>query len=217
MILDIVSLPADAVEVGVIGQVWGVQGWFKVHPHSATAAALFSSKQWYLQAAQAKKRGLARPLVQAQASRKPKGQTLAPDRVNLPEEASQQGALLRIAHVKTHSDILVAQARDMSDREQAQTLQGARIFIPRASFPTLPDDEYYWVDLLGLRVLNREGLDLGQVSDLFSAGPQVTLVVEGGVATEQAATQRLIPFVSAYVDQVDLQQKTILVDWQPDY
>ena len=93
--------------------------------------------------------------------------------------------------------------------------KGARIFIPRSSFPTASTDEYYWVDLIGLEVVNREGVSLGQVKELLSTGPQTVLVIE--YTEEGKAMERMIPFVSAYVDGVDLPGKRISVDWQPDY
>jgi 16S rRNA processing protein RimM len=90
--------------------------------------------------------------------------------------------------------------------------------VSRASFPAAAEGEYYWVDLIGLQVLNREGVDLGQVRDLMSTGPQTVLVIEAAPETEGAKpVERMIPFVAAFVDGVDLPGKRITVDWQPDY
>jgi len=123
--------------------------------------------------------------------------------------------LLRIKEAREHSDTVVASSHEVPDRTAAESLLGARIFVSRASFPTPDADEYYWVDLLGLDVLNREGLPLGQVKDLMATGPQTVLVL----AFEQDGKpqERMIPFVSAYIDQVDLAARRIMVDWQPDY
>jgi len=123
--------------------------------------------------------------------------------------------LLKVREAKDHSDSVVACAQDIDDRNAAEALKGARIFIPRSSFPTAGDDEYYWVDLIGLAVVNREGAALGQVTDLLSTGPQTVLVV--GYEEEGKARERMIPFVAAYVDGVDLPGKRITVDWQADY
>jgi 16S rRNA processing protein RimM len=110
---------------------------------------------------------------------------------------------------------VVAWAQGIDDRDAAQALRGARIFVPRSSFPVTTQDEYYWVDLIGLQVVNREGVALGQVQEMMSTGPQTVLVL----AYEQdgKAQERMIPFVSAFVDKVDLPEKCITVDWQPDY
>ena len=59
-------------------------------------------------------------------------------------------AKLKIVEAKVHSDSVVACARDVADRNAADALRGARIFISRSSFPAVEKDEYYWVDLIGL-------------------------------------------------------------------
>ncbi len=179
------ELPADAVEVGRIADAWGVKGWFKVLPHSADPQALFSSTRWYLQPSE---RGA---------------------------KTFSGTVLLRVRESKEHADTLVARADAIEDRTQAEALRGARIFIPRSSFPTAKADEYYWVDLVGLAVVNREGVALGEVRDLMSTGPQTVLVV--GYEADGKVQERMIPFVSAYVDQVDTAARRITVDWQLDY
>lgn len=183
--LEATELPPDAIEVGRIADAWGVKGWFKVIPHSASPEALFSSRRWYLQPAE-------------------KGPKAFPGT-----------ALLRIREAKEHSDAIVARAQDIEDRDVAEALRGARVFVPRSSFPTAGDDEYYWVDLIGLQVVNREGVALGRVADLMATGPQTVLVLDYEEAGHKA--ERMIPFVAAYVDHVDLAAKKITVDWQPDY
>jgi 16S rRNA processing protein RimM len=122
--------------------------------------------------------------------------------------------------VKEHSDSVVAAAHEVTDRNAAEALRGARIFIARSSFPAAGKDEYYWVDLIGLSVVNREGLALGAVKELLSAGPQTVLVLEyvdPGETVAGETRERMIPFVSAFVDDVDLTARRITVDWQPDY
>lgn len=186
-ILDPADLPADAVEVGRIADAWGVKGWFKVLPYSADPEALFSSKRWYLQPSEKGAKSFFTGTV-----------------------------LLPIRQAREHSDSVVAQAQGVDDRDAAEALRGARIFVPRSSFPTAAEDEYYWVDLIGLEVVNREGIALGTVRELLATGPQTTLVLsfpqEGGKEGE-----RMIPFVSAFVDKVDVAGRRIVVDWQPDY
>jgi 16S rRNA processing protein RimM len=183
--LEAAELPADAIEVGRIADAWGIKGWFKVLPYSATPEALFSSKRWFL----------------------------------LPTERGAQTftgvARLAIKEAKEHSDTVVATAHDVNDRSAAEALRGARIFVSRASFPTAADDEYYWVDLIGLDVVNREDVALGTVRELLSTGAQTVLVLE--YPEDGKVCERMIPFVSAYVDDVDLKARRIRVDWQADY
>jgi 16S rRNA processing protein RimM len=126
-------------------------------------------------------------------------------------------ALLRkkIKEAKDHSDSVVATSAEVPDRNTAELLKGARIFVSRASFPTPETDEYYWVDLIGLDVVNREGVVLGAVRELLHTGPQTVLVL--AYQEEGKAKERMIPFVSAYIDTVDLAGRRITADWQPDY
>jgi 16S rRNA processing protein RimM len=183
--LEAAELPADAIEVGRILDAWGVKGWFKVLPYSASPEALFSSKRWFLQPAE-------------------KGAKTFTGTVKL-----------AIKEARDHSDSVVASAHDVPDRDAAEALRGARVFVARSSFPTPDKDEYYWVDLIGLEVVNREGVVLGTVRELLSTGPQTVLVIAHENAGKPA--ERMIPFVSAYVDAVDLPARRITVDWQPDY
>ena len=185
--LETAELPADAVEVGRITEAWGVKGWFKVLSHSAEPKTILASKRWYLQPSE---RG-ARTFTGT--------------------------AVLPIRQSKMHSDVVVAWAEGLDDRDAAELLRGARIFVPRSDFAKTQDDEFYWVDLIGLDVINREGVALGQVRDLMTTGPQTVLVLafeeEGGGKPQE----RMIPFVSAFVDKVELPERRITVDWQPDY
>ena len=185
-VLETAELPSDAVEVGRITDAWGVKGWFKVLPYSSNPEALLAAKSWLLQPAEKGAKSFFTGTV-----------------------------LLPIRQARTHSDSVVAWAQGVDDRDAAEALCGARIFVPRANFPVAGDDEYYWVDLIGLQVVNREGVALGQVRELMSTGPQTVLVL----AYEQdgKAQERMIPFVSAFVDKVELAEKRITVDWQPDY
>ena len=91
----------------------------------------------------------------------------------------------------------------MPDRNAAEALRGARVFVPRSSFPTAGDDEYYWVDLIGLAVVNREGVALG--TRARTARHRAADHAGAGRAEEDGKpVERLIPFVSAFVDKVDL-------------
>ena len=183
--LDAAELPQDAVEVGRIADAWGIKGWFKVLPYSASPEALFSSRQWYLLPAE-------------------KGA------VNF------SGTLkLRVKEAKDHSGGVVANAHSIEDRGAAEALRGARIFVPRSSFPTAALDEFYWVDLIGLDVVNREGVALGQVTELLSTAAQAVLVMQ--YRSGESVLERMIPFVAVYVDAVDLVARRISVDWQSDY
>jgi len=201
--LEFAEMPADAIEVGRIADAWGIKGWFKVLPHSASPEALFSSKRWYLLPSDRNLGGNNAPSQKASASI---------------SASANQPVLLKIKEAKDHANTVVACSLDVADRNQAEALKGARIFVPRSSFPTAGTDEYYWVDLLGLDVVNREGVALGQVKDLMTTGPQTVLVLAQAADDEgKSPVERMIPFVAAFVDNVDLPGRKITVDWQLDY
>lgn len=185
---DEVAWPDDAVEVARIVDAWGIKGGLKVAPYAAKPEALFSTKRWFL---------------------RPPEQRVLPAGTSFPR-------LLRIVTAKEHGDGVVATAHEVPDRNAAEALKGARIFVSRSSFPSAAAGEYYWVDLLGLEVLNREGQPLGRVVDLLDTGAHSVLRLESA-GTDGKAEERLIPFVAAYIDEVDLPGRRIRVDWGLDY
>lgn len=186
-------LPDDAIELGRIQDAWGIKGWVRILPHSADTEALIASPHWFLQPPEARfARGF----------------------------SAFAGCVgVEVAEVKAHADGLVAQFAGVNDRNTAESLKGVRIYLPRSAFPATPEGEYYWVDLIGLDVVNREGVHLGVVRDLMPTGPNSVLVLEYPETVDgvERTVERMIPFVAAYVDHVDQAGRKITVDWQPDY
>jgi 16S rRNA processing protein RimM len=188
---SVAALPADAVEVGRVLGAWGVKGGIRVKPFAADPQALFSTKRWYLAAPE----------------------TAAPRSVTQSRDPVWP-VLLRITQQREHGEGVVASADGLDDRDQAEALKGARVYVSRQSFPTPDDGEFYWVDLIGLAVANREGVALGAVVGLIETGPHCVLRIQ---PADAAAPEVLVPFVAAYVDTVDTAGRRIVVDWQPDY
>lgn len=185
-----VDWPVDAVEVGRILGGWGVQGALRVHPLSPEAQALLSARRWFLQI----------------------------DRRAGPDTAGARRLVLAVRQPRAHGDAILATSPEVADRDAADALKGARVYVSRSLFPPIGDGEYYWVDLIGARVVNRQGEDLGTVGGLIDTGPHAVLqVVAPAPAGGDAPGERLIPFVGAYVDDVDLEQRQIRVDWGLDY
>jgi 16S rRNA processing protein RimM len=184
--------PTDAIEVGRVVDAWGIKGAIKVKPFASDPQALFSSRRWFLQPAEVNP-SRPDPLAGQRAAQVPK--------------------VLRVSKAQEHGDVIVVNSPDIPDRNAAESLRGVRIFVSRASFPTPDPDEYYWIDLIGLNVVNRQGEALGVVNSLIDTGPHSVLRVlpEGG------GEDRLIPFVAAYIDDVSLAERRIQVDWGLDY
>ncbi|GAB2910708.1 ribosome maturation factor RimM [Paraburkholderia jirisanensis] len=128
--------------------------------------------------------------------------------------------LVQARQAKIHSDSIVAHLDAAADRDQALALRGYSVYVRRSDFPALEADEYYWVDLLGLDVVNEAGVELGKVADMIDNGAQSVLRIEypdTGKDGQVITGERLIPFVGVYVKTVDQAAKRIVVDWEADY
>lgn len=228
---DGLTPPPDCIELGRIGEPYGIKGWLNIIPHSGDIAVLKHVRQWVLQWPATPWRAAVGPtVVQVEANR-------------------------------VHSGRLIALLYGILDRTDAELLKGAQIWVSRTQFPPLKKGEFYWVDLIGLDVINREGVHLGTVTEVTDHGAHPILciapgtlgnaaaieiddtlrddvpttescpdeiqsdnrqsdessVAEWGPDDAQSVDERLIPFVPAYVDRVDLQARRIVVDWQPDF
>jgi 16S rRNA processing protein RimM len=127
---------------------------------------------------------------------------------------------VQVRMAKQHSGDVTATLVDVDDRNIAEALKGATVQVSRADFPTLPEDEYYWTDLIGLDVVNLQGEALGEVIDMMSNGPQSILRIQPAAdpqAPDTKVEERLVPFVDQFVKTVDLREKRITLDWGLDY
>ncbi len=118
---------------------------------------------------------------------------------------------VEVRQSEAHNKTLVAELPDCPDRSAAEKLKGLLIAVPRSNLPKQGKDEYYWSDLIGLAVVNEEGVQLGAVSGFLETGANHVL----SVANDSG--EILIPFVASAIKQVDLKNRTILVDWSADY
>ncbi|MDF7676314.1 ribosome maturation factor RimM [Neisseriaceae bacterium ESL0693] len=116
-----------------------------------------------------------------------------------------------VAESKINGNELLVRFAGIDDRDQAALLRGYTIEIDRAEFAKAEDNEYYWTDLIGLDVVNQQQINLGTVSSLMESGAHDILVVDGTFG------RKLIPFVAAFIHEISLDQKQILVDWDSDY
>ncbi|CAH2791043.1 MAG: 16S rRNA processing protein RimM [uncultured Caballeronia sp.] len=127
----------------------------------------------------------------------------------------------RCLQSKVHADTVVARFAGCDNRDAALALKGHTVNIARSEFPTLDsEDEFYWVDLIGLDVENEAGVAFGRVADLIDNGAHSILRIEYPASNKDGKPvtgERLIPFVGVYVKTVDRAAKRIVVDWDADY
>jgi 16S rRNA processing protein RimM len=109
-----------------------------------------------------------------------------------------------------HGNTLVAKLAGIDDRDAAHALRGQEISVARNALPPPEENEFYWSDLIGLAVVNRDGVELGRVDSLMETGAHALLVIKG-------VREHLIPFVEHFVGKVDVAAGRIEVDWDEDY
>lgn len=132
---------------------------------------------------------------------------------------------------KIHNDVILVKLEGIDDRDAAFACKGKQIAVPRDQLPEPEENEYYWSDLIGLRVKNLQGVDFGLITEVFETGANDVLVVKPDAKSSDAKLEaakvsedvkekpqeRLIPFIATAVLEVDLKAKTMLVDWDEDF
>jgi 16S rRNA processing protein RimM len=111
-----------------------------------------------------------------------------------------------VAEVKCAGRSLTASLEGVADREAASRLKGMHIALPRSALPAPEAGEYYLFDLLGLAVVNRQDESLGIVAGFLETGANLVLRVH-------AERERLIPFAEAVIEEVQLSEGWMRVDW----
>lgn len=126
----------------------------------------------------------------------------------------KQGGVWRTVKVedgKRHGEGVIVKLVGCDDRDQAALLRDAEIAIDRSNLETLGPDEYYWADLIGLRVETVDGIDLGEVDHLIETGANDVLVLRG-------ERERLIPYLRGdVIKEIDLDAGLMRVDWDPEF
>lgn len=163
------------VAMGRVVAPYGIYGWLKVQPDTATVKSLLDYADWWL-------------------------------------GGSGQWRQWNVEHARVHGNTVLVKLRGVDDRDAAFAFKGQLVAVPRAQLPPAAEDEYYWTDLIGLGVRNQQQVDLGRVADVFATGANDVLVVR-----DDAARERLLPFVAQVVLKVDLAAGSMLVDWDETF
>lgn len=178
------ALPDDLVEVGVVVDAYGVKGWVKIQPHAQDGHggdAMVRARKWWIAArlpvvgapvggpagASGKTPGRSAGKPASALDGKGVGGGVATSSRDLPHAPLR---LVGVRDAKMHSGSVVAHLAGFADRDQALAAKGTTVHVRRADFPKLAQDEFYWVDLIGLAVVNTEGEALGEVVGLIDNG-----------------------------------------------
>ena len=119
----------------------------------------------------------------------------------------------RLEEFKVRPGTTSAKLEGCDDRSAAELLRGCDVAVPRADFGEAGEGEHFWVDLIGLDVVDLGGKALGKVDGLFESGETDVLVVKG----KDGGKEYMIPFIAMYVKNVDREAKRITVEWGEDY
>lgn len=112
---------------------------------------------------------------------------------------------------------IVVRLKGINGRELARTYCGAEVRVPTAELPVLPEGEFYWLQLQGLDVFTVEGECFGRVDHLIETGSNDVLVVHATTGSIDQR-ERLIPYLpDTVVRKVDLAERKMIVDWDPEF
>lgn len=121
-----------------------------------------------------------------------------------------------VKSVRVHGTRLLADIEGICSKEEADALRG-RICVLREDFPEAEDDEHWAVDVIGCKVVNQDGVELGEVTDIGDNTVQDILKVEHGPKIDGHNPIYLIPIVEAYIVEIDTDKRLVTVDWQPEW
>ena len=127
-------------------------------------------------------------------------------------EVDGQWTTLEIVKGRVQGKTIVAQLKEVNDREIARNYIGTDIYIEKSQLPKLPKGEYYWDELIGLEVANTNGVALGEISFMVDTGSNSVMVVVG-----KDKKEHWVPYIEPFLISIDMDSRQILVDWDEDF
>lgn len=121
---------------------------------------------------------------------------------------TEDGREFTLRVVRKLQNGMAARLSDVRTKEDADALKGVQLFVPRDRLPSLPDDEYYHADLIGLEVRDTGGNVLGHVKSVQNHGAGDLLEIHG----PNLKATVLLPFTMEIVPTVDLTAGRIIAD-----
>jgi 16S rRNA processing protein RimM len=103
-----------------------------------------------------------------------------------------------IESVQPHGRFLLVSFAGIGSREAAESMIGSTVLVDGAQLPELDEGEYYWFELVGLSVLDREGTYLGEIESIIPTGSNDVYVVRNGTR------EILVPALADVVREIDL-------------
>lgn len=184
------SVPAEELTtLGRIGAAHGIKGWVRLISFTDPAANILQFTRFYL----------------------------SPGSESGSQAGSGKPEQIEIDESRAQGKHFVAHIKGCDSPEKSRVYTGRELQVARSELPELANEEYYWFELEGLKVINAQEEDLGVVHHLIGTGANDVLVVrstEGSIDKEE----RLIPFIrESVIKKIDLEEKILRVDWEKDY
>ena len=182
---------SEKIVLGRITGVYGLKGWVKVFSYTDPMESIVDYSSWYIR----------------------------PEAGNTKSRQLSPWTKVKLKAGKRHAKTVIAKLEHCNDCDEAQAYIGSEISIDQDQFEALKDkNAYYWQDLIGLRVVNQQNIELGVVTTLLETGANDVLVVTSEEGAETEIKERLIPWtLQQAIIAVDLERGVIEVDWDPDF
>ena len=179
---------ADRMVVGRVRSPYGIQGWVWMDSFTDNPASIFEWTPWVLT-----------------------------------READRTGKRTAIERIDTAPEIwklrdkrYIVKLAGYSDRTDVESIVNCLIEVDKSKLPHLDCDEFYWRDLEGCRVETINKRVLGVVKEVMPTGANDVLVVIGNIDSIDQK-ERLIPFIRQIVSEIDIAERMIRVDWDPEF
>lgn len=126
---------------------------------------------------------------------------------------AQGGRPLRLKVRRLTPKGLVAQVSGVSDRNGAEALKGVELWVERDKLPQTEEDEFYYVDLIGLAAVDQAGVGFGKVAQVanYGAGDLLEILLDVSGKSE------FVPFRKEFVPEVDISGGRVVVAWPLQY
>lgn len=181
------SVDEELLALGRITSPHGIKGWVKISSQTEPAENIFDYQPWLM--------------------------------------ITRQGAqkvieTIDVLNWRKQGKSFIAQLKQLDDRNGAEALCPVDIYIPKRDLPKLAAGDYYWHQLEGCQVVSHHQesmLSLGVVKNMMSTGANDVLVVKPSDDSIDDR-ERLIPYVlDQFVKSIDIDERLITVDWDPDF
>lgn len=181
----------ETIVVGKIAGHFGVNGWIKVQSYTRPAQQITEYHHWLVD-------------------------DTGGSGVN--RSVSSSSGTVNVLNFRQQGKGIIARLEGFNCREDSDELIGKPISIKRDQLEKLGEGEYYWMDIIGSKVINQDEVEFGAVAEMMETGANDVMVVNSGIADDNNdSVERLIPWIDEVVLSFDPKEKVIRVDWGEDY